>query len=154
MSTKKKAADKGKRYTEQEKAEILAWADAQGRGGQTKAAAKFKVSPLTISNWRKGNYTGHGKTEAHRVGNGAPASAPQGLELEIAAAKWLNKQGFTYELFQSLSSGAIDRKLSKSLEGLGLFGGGDYTVSRIGKGGEPVVEISLSKLLELTKTKA
>jgi len=56
-STTKKApakkAPKGKRYTDAEKSEILAFVKAQGRGGQTKAAAKFGVSALTISNWRK-----------------------------------------------------------------------------------------------------
>jgi transposase-like protein len=51
--TPAKKAPKGKRYTDAEKSEILAFVNAQGRGGQTKAAAKFGVSALTISNWRK-----------------------------------------------------------------------------------------------------
>ncbi len=49
----KKSAVKGKRYTDQEKAEILAFVEAQGRGGQTAAVKKFGVSALTISTWRK-----------------------------------------------------------------------------------------------------
>ena len=48
-----KKAAKGKRYTKAEKAKILAFVESQGRGGQSKAAKKFGVSPLTISNWRK-----------------------------------------------------------------------------------------------------
>ena len=138
----KKAASKGKRYTDQEKAQILAFMDAQGRGGQSAAAKKYGVSPLTIANWRKSGGADIGKPDT------------KGLDLEIATAKWLNKQGFSYELFKSLSSGTIDRKVSKGIEALGLFSGGEYSVARIGRGGEPVVEVSLSKLLELTKTKA
>lgn len=143
-----KKASKGKRYSDAEKAEILAFIDNYGgRGGQSAAAKKFKVSQLTLANWRKS--AGNGPTKAK-----AASGAASGLELEIATAKWLGKQGFEYELFQSLSSGAIDRKTSKGIEALGLFSGGDYTIARIGKGGEPVIELSLSKLLELTKTKA
>ena len=48
-----KKAMKGKRYTPEEKSEILAFVEAQGRGGQSQAAKKFGVSALTISNWRK-----------------------------------------------------------------------------------------------------
>ena len=143
MAAKKAASTKGKRYTAEEKAEVLAFAEAQGRGGQGAAAKKFKISPLTISTWKKA---------AGGTDTGNPGSSAKGLELEIATAKWLGKHGFAYELFQSLSSGAIDRKVSKSLEVLNLFGG-EYKVSRVGKGGEPVVEVTLSKLLELTKTK-
>jgi hypothetical protein len=137
----KKTTKKGKRYSAQEKAEILAFIDSQGRGGQTAAAKKFGVSPLTLSSWRKS-------------AGGEAAPVAKGLDLEIATAKFLNKMGFTYELFKSLSSGNIDRKVSKSLEALNLFGGGEFTVSRIGKGGEPIIEVPLSKVLELTKTKA
>ena len=139
----KKQSTKGKRYSEEQKAEILAWVDSQGRGGQTAAVKKFGVSALTISSWRKagGSDTGNPSSE-------------KGLDLEIATAKWLAKQGFEYEIFKSLSSGAIERKTSKGIEALGLFGGGDCAVTRIAKGGEPMVELSLSKLLELTKTKA
>ncbi len=52
MATKKKAS-KGKRYTDEQKAEILAFVEAQGRGGQTAAVKKFGVTALTISTWRK-----------------------------------------------------------------------------------------------------
>jgi transposase-like protein len=52
MATKKKAS-KGKRYTDEQKAEILAFVEAQGRGGQAAAVKKFGVTALTISTWRK-----------------------------------------------------------------------------------------------------
>ena len=51
----KKAAAKGKakRYTPEEKAEIVAFAKAQGRGGQTAAAKKYGVSPISVGAWVK-----------------------------------------------------------------------------------------------------
>jgi transposase-like protein len=56
MSTKKKVnVAKGRRYTQAEKADILAYVDQvnaqKGRGGQSAASKKFKISPLTISSW-------------------------------------------------------------------------------------------------------
>jgi len=48
-------ASKGKRYSPEERAEILAIVHevnaTRGRGGVTAAANKFGVSPLTISHW-------------------------------------------------------------------------------------------------------
>ena len=48
-------ASKGKRYSAEERAEILEVVhevnSSRGRGGVTAAAAKFGVSPLTISHW-------------------------------------------------------------------------------------------------------
>ena len=48
---------RGKRYTLQEKAEVLDFVDRynaeHGRGGQTAATKKFQLSPLSISSWRK-----------------------------------------------------------------------------------------------------
>lgn len=46
---------KGKRYSENEKAQILSYVqevnDQLGRGGITKASEKFGVSPISISRW-------------------------------------------------------------------------------------------------------
>ena len=48
-------ASKGKRYSPEERAQVLAVVHevnaARGRGGVTAAAKKFGVSPLTISHW-------------------------------------------------------------------------------------------------------
>lgn len=56
-SAKKAAGGKGQRYSAEEKQEILQFVvdyDRQhGRGGQSAAAEKYGVSPLTISNWKK-----------------------------------------------------------------------------------------------------
>jgi len=48
---------RGKRYTLQEKADVLEFVDRynaeHGRGGQTAATKKYQLSPLSISSWRK-----------------------------------------------------------------------------------------------------
>ncbi len=48
---------KGKRYTDKEKAQVLAFVEKtnaeKGRGGITAASKKFGITPLTISNWMK-----------------------------------------------------------------------------------------------------
>ncbi|BCU78922.1 hypothetical protein [Luteolibacter sp. LG18] len=64
-------AAKGKRYTDKEKSEILAFVDKvnaeKGRGGQSAAAKKYKISQLTISSWIK---SGGGSAPVAK-GNGA-----------------------------------------------------------------------------------
>ena len=44
---------KAKRYTPGQKDEILAFIKKAGRGGQTKAVAKFGVTAATLSAWKK-----------------------------------------------------------------------------------------------------
>jgi hypothetical protein len=58
MSTiTKKKTTKGVRYTDAQKKEvvdfILSYNAANGRGGQSKAAAKYKISQITIASWLK-----------------------------------------------------------------------------------------------------
>jgi len=52
-----KAQNRGKRYSNNEKAEILTFVDKhnaeKGRGGAAAASRKYKVSQLTIGNWLK-----------------------------------------------------------------------------------------------------
>ena len=50
---KAKSKAKAKRYTDEKKKEILNFIDSQGRGGQTKAVKKYKVTAATIAAWRK-----------------------------------------------------------------------------------------------------
>lgn len=59
MSTSsKKNTVRGKRYSAEEKSKIVSFVQeynaANGRGGQSVAAAKFGTSQLTISTWLKG----------------------------------------------------------------------------------------------------
>ena len=55
--SKKKNIVRGKRYTPEEKSEVVSFVatfnEENGRGGQSAAAAKFNISQLTISNWLK-----------------------------------------------------------------------------------------------------
>ncbi|MBB5350027.1 transposase-like protein [Haloferula luteola] len=57
MSTKTAKNNKGKRYTDAEKQEVVDYVNeinsSKGRGGQSAASKKFKISPLTISGWLK-----------------------------------------------------------------------------------------------------
>jgi hypothetical protein len=46
------AMDSKRRKTEEEKAEILAWAEAQGRGGLKRASEKFGISYVTLNAWK------------------------------------------------------------------------------------------------------
>lgn len=56
-STTKPASSKGVRYTDAQKKEVIDFALAhnaeKGRGGQSKAAAKFNISQLTVAAWLK-----------------------------------------------------------------------------------------------------
>lgn len=52
MAKAKRAKRKVKRYSASEKKAILDFITKQGRGGQTKAVAKFGVTAATIASWR------------------------------------------------------------------------------------------------------
>ena len=57
MSEETNTIVRGKRYTTEEKREIIDFVNeynaTNGRGGQTAASKKYSVSALTISNWLK-----------------------------------------------------------------------------------------------------
>ena len=53
VKAKVKAKAKAKRYTDAQKKEILDFIEAKGRGGQTIAVKKFKVTAATIGSWKK-----------------------------------------------------------------------------------------------------
>ena len=83
MSTKKKVnTAKGRRYTTSEKADILAFVDKvnaqKGRGGQSAASKKFKISPLTISSWIRSGVGGVGLS---KMPAGGRISGPIGKKL-------------------------------------------------------------------------
>lgn len=63
--------DSKRRRTEEEKAEILAWAEAQGRGGLKRASEKFGISYVTLNSWKA--KAGKGETTE----DGSPAKAPR-----------------------------------------------------------------------------
>lgn len=58
---KKEAKRKVKRYSAAEKKEILDFITKKGRGGQTKAVAKYGVTAATISSWRNKDSSSTGR---------------------------------------------------------------------------------------------
>ncbi len=72
-----KAKKKAKRYTEAEKKEILNFITNEGRGGQTKAVAKFGVTAATIASWKR------------KIGGSPVASAKGGGSKELRAVQEL-----------------------------------------------------------------
>ena len=74
-ATKKKTV-KGIRYTSDQKKEVVDFVinynAANGRGGQSKAAEKFKISQLTVASWLSAAGTS-AKTTPKKAGKGAKA---------------------------------------------------------------------------------
>lgn len=86
MSTKKATSSaKGKRYSAKEKADILAFVESvnaeKGRGGQSAASKKYKISPLTISNWIK---AGAGAAPAAKPAAAASAPAAKAVAASVS----------------------------------------------------------------------
>lgn len=83
MSNSNINAAKGRRYTNKEKSEIVAFVDKvnaeKGRGGQSAASKKYKISPLTISSWIRSGIGG-GLSSAGAA-SGASAAGPIGKKL-------------------------------------------------------------------------
>lgn len=81
MSNSKVNSAKGRRYTSKEKAEIIAYVDKvneeKGRGGQSAASKKYKISPLTISSWIRSGAGGGSLT----VGSSTSVAGPIGKKL-------------------------------------------------------------------------
>ena len=83
----KKASTKGKRYSAQEKQQIVDFVNqhnaANGRGGATAASKKFGVSQLTVASWLKssgGAAVGNGR----KGGKAAAAGNRSSVLAELA----------------------------------------------------------------------
>lgn len=110
MSTKTNVnSAKGKRYTDKEKAEIIAFVEKvnaeKGRGGQSAASAKFGISQLTISSWLKSGGSKGSSGASIKVASG-PGKKGLGSKLAKLASlasqidkaeKELNKLKATFE---------------------------------------------------------
>ena len=86
MSNSNINAAKGRRYSTKEKADIIAFVDKvnadKGRGGQSAASKKYKISPLTISSWIRAGVGGGGGGGGSLVKGGAASVAgPIGKKL-------------------------------------------------------------------------
>jgi len=91
------ANKKAKRYTDAQKQEILDFIDSQGRGGQTKAVKKYKVTAATISSWRKKSGGGTSVGSGRSTGGSKELQALQELtalltEIESLQAKLTDLQ--------------------------------------------------------------
>ena len=85
---KAKSKAKAKRYTDEKKKEILDFIEAQGRGGQTKAVKKYKVTAATIAAWKK--KAGGGSAPARSKGGSKELQTVRELEAllnEIASTE-------------------------------------------------------------------
>jgi hypothetical protein len=82
MSNSNINAAKGRRYSTKEKADIIAFVDKvnadKGRGGQSAASKKYKISPLTISSWIRAGVGGGGSLVK---GGAASVAGPIGKKL-------------------------------------------------------------------------
>ena len=110
MSTKnKKAAASGVRYTDSQKKEVvdfvIQYNISNGRGGQSAAAKKFKVTPLTIAAWLKA--AGAGKTaktaaKASQVAKAAKVAKPAKKAAKKAGKKAGRGTRYTAEKKQEI----------------------------------------------------
>jgi hypothetical protein len=97
MSSKKSNvnASKGRRYTLKEKQEVIAFVDKvnaeKGRGGQSAACKKFKLSPLTIGAWIRSGVSADGDGATAGVAAAGPIGKKLGklqqLHAQIARAE-------------------------------------------------------------------
>ena len=71
-----RAKKKVKRYSASEKKEILDFISKEGRGGQTKAVAKYGVTAATIASWK-------------RKDGGSPITTAKGGSKELRAVEEL-----------------------------------------------------------------
>jgi hypothetical protein len=91
----KKASTKGKRYTAEEKQQVVDFVNhhnaANGRGGATAASKKFGTSALTVSAWVKssgGSSVGNGRKGAKSATSGRSGVLAELSKLDgVIAAK-------------------------------------------------------------------
>lgn len=147
MAAKKAANKKGKRYSDAEKAEILSFIAQQGRGGAAKAAKKFGISPLTLTNWKKAS-------------GGSPKKGKSGAIDKDAVLKQLSNKGFKIVRSMNMITGEIlEDKVDPKIEKLNLeFGGlggkaSDSTTYVTATGSQVLVTMTLDRLLAITGTK-
>jgi transposase-like protein len=92
IKTRKKG-NTGKRYTDDQKRQILEFVRNQGRGGITAAGKKFGVSYIALRRWMNGTGTGSGR----KAGRPPKSKALDGRKLRsvqsaLAAVKGMKKQ--------------------------------------------------------------
>jgi lipoprotein-anchoring transpeptidase ErfK/SrfK len=103
MSTKSKKAPTGVRYSDAQKQEIVNFVSQynseKGRGGQSAAAKKYNVTPLTIAAWLKAS-GGKGKTKAPAKAAKAAKQPKAPKPAKAAKDPSANKKGMRYSAEQ------------------------------------------------------
>lgn len=87
----------GKRYTAEQKAEITdfvaSYNAANGQGGQSKAAEKFKVSPLTVMAWLKASGSkAKAKKSISKVAKSPTTAISSTFDVKLASLLALSKE--------------------------------------------------------------
>jgi transposase-like protein len=78
----RKKGNTGKRYSEDQKREILAFVANQGRGGITAAGRKYGVSYIALRRWMNGT----GGAGGRKTARGAASKALDGRKLKSVTA--------------------------------------------------------------------
>lgn len=156
---------KGKRTSDAYKEEILDWIDAynaeKGRGGQSAAAKHFKVSMLTLGNWRKKL---RGEGDSPSTPRKTTATTPsKAVDME-AVYKVLGGKGFKFQLISTYGPKGIETEFKgdSKIDKLNLIpfkgnnweseisDGSSYVISTSNK---VIVAMTIEQLLQLASIK-
>lgn len=88
----RKKGNTGKRYSAEQKAEIVAFVNSQGRGGISAACKKFKVSYIALRRWLEGAGVKAGNSKKAGASSASDKRAVATLKKAAAEAKSLRKQ--------------------------------------------------------------
>lgn len=104
MSAKAKVEKPAKRYTSEQKEEIIAFINdykaKNGRGAQKEAAAKYGVSAVTITNWMKATK----KKRGRKVGSKNSTSSKRSTALKTQSPEDLRRLASLLEEISELES--------------------------------------------------
>ena len=90
MAKTRKKGNTGKRYSTEQKREILAFVNAQGRGGISAAGKKFGVSYIALRRWMNGE-TG-GRKAGRVAAKGLDGRKLKSVKAAMTALKSFKKQ--------------------------------------------------------------
>jgi transposase-like protein len=90
LAKTRKKGNTGKRYTDEQKREILAFVNAQGRGGISAAGKKYGVSYIALRRWMNGE-TG-GRKVGRAAAKGLDGRKLKSVKAAMAALKSFKKQ--------------------------------------------------------------
>ena len=114
------ASKVGTRYTDEQKQEVVdftvAYNEANGRGGQSKAAAKFGVSPLTVMAWLKSaGVKGGAKKVAVKAPKATKAAKPAKVAKSSSGSDFDSKLSALQALRKEIASAeaALDKLNAK-----------------------------------------